>query len=55
MFFLETQEKFKDATEEEHNGALIIKNSNVNSSKNKKKKKKKIKIPTLEDIQNSKK
>lgn len=55
MFFLETQEKFKDATEEERNGALIIKDPNVNSSKNKKKKKKKIKIPTLEDIQNSKK
>ncbi|KAG0656599.1 hypothetical protein C6P45_002638 [Maudiozyma exigua] len=57
MFFLETQEKFKDATEEERNGALIIKDPNANSSsKNKKKKKKhKVKIPTLEEIQNSKK
>ena len=57
MFYLETQEKFKDATEEERNGALIIKDPNANpSSKNKKKKKKKkIKIPTLEEIQNSKK
>ncbi|SMN21791.1 similar to Saccharomyces cerevisiae YHL010C ETP1 Putative protein of unknown function that is required for growth on ethanol [Maudiozyma saulgeensis] len=51
MFYLETQEKFKDATEEERNGSLVIKNPMNSTTKNRnKKKKKKIKIPTLEEI-----
>lgn len=41
MFYLETQEKFKDATEEEKNGSVIIKQSTAQPSANKKQKKKK--------------
>ena len=55
MFYLETQDKFKDATEEERDGAVVIQNPDGTpagtSKKSKKKKKKKLKIPTLAEIQ----
>lgn len=50
MFYLETQEKFKDATEEERNGSVVIQQTATSSSNTKKKKKKKKKIPTPADI-----